>query len=222
MQVDPTAQQKAQDDQNKATEPANQESTNSVNYFDLFGLPLTFLLDRDKLEDTYLKLQANFHPDNYVAADVLQRSIAAKQSSLINIAYKELLNPTKRAGHLLRIIAGAEADKFTGEATIADTDFLMEQMKWREAIDDGEGDADAMLKLLQEIQQTQEDIYKDFENTYSQNSPATQQEEQEGEDTSPADTSPAEVSPEVIKQLGGLITKMQYFSKLEQDLESRS
>ena len=215
MQKDSAASPEAPNDTPEPSEPAQA----LVNYFELFGLPLTFLLDKEKLEDTYLKLQANFHPDKYAAADVLQKSIAAKQSSLINIAYKELQNPTKRAAHLLRIVAGAKAEDFTGENTIADTDFLMEQMKWREAIDDGEGDEQAMQKLLQEIQQTQQDIYKSFEEAYLQQVKAAGA--PTGTTTTSASADP-QISPGGISELGGLITKMRYFSKLEQDLESRS
>ncbi len=186
------------------------------NYFELFNLPLVFLIDQDKLEDTYLKLQASFHPDKYASADVLQRSIAAKQSSLINIAYKELLNPTKRATHLLRIISGRGADAFDGENTIADTEFLMEQMKWREAIEGGDGDAASLSELLKEIQQTQEQIYKDFEDIYTQFS----QSSGNTNNTESAEPVPA-AAQDSINKLGGLLTKMQYFGKLEQDLESR-
>lgn len=212
------------------------------NYFELFNLPLVFLIDQDKLEDTYLKLQASFHPDKYASADVLQRSIAAKQSSLINIAYKELLNPTKRATHLLRISSGGGADAFNGENTIADTEFLMEQMKWREAIEGGDGDAANLRELLKEIQQTQEQIYKDFEDAYTQYSKnfaiyastnnteaaglektkeKTEAKTEAKTETEEAGKSVPAAAQESINQLGGLLTKMQYFGKLEQDLESR-
>lgn len=179
------------------------------NYFELFDIPLSFDIDADKLEEVYLKLQQSFHPDNYASADVLQKSIAAKKSSLINIAYKELLNPTKRATHLLKLIPGINTASLDGEQTIDDTDFLMEQMQWREKIEESVDAHHKLQQLLNEIELEQHSIYKDFARLYDE---ATKGKE---------DKDAEYLGQDELAKFTAMVTKMQYFAKLEQDIKSK-
>ena len=179
----------------------NKESGNQeTNYFMLFGLPLRFFLDSAELEKNYLELQRKFHPDNFVTADVLHKSIASKQSSLINIAYKELLDPTLRAAHMLRILLGKDSEKISGENTVDDPEFLMEQMQWREDVEEAKDDMEKLQGLLAKIKEEQDKGYEEFSVTFS----AAQSEDKLGQSV----------------QLLSLLNKMRYLNKLEQDIRA--
>lgn len=66
------------------------------NFFEIFSLPTKFSLDHEALEEKYLEFQKQFHPDNASTADI-ERSIA------VNDAYKILINPIRRASHILQL-----------------------------------------------------------------------------------------------------------------------
>lgn len=66
------------------------------NLFEIFALPQKFELDLDAFEKKYLELQQQFHPDNSSIGD-------AKQSILINEAYKILSTPISRASYILQL-----------------------------------------------------------------------------------------------------------------------
>ena len=188
-------------------------ATNKANYFELMNLSLGFALDLEKLESNYLKLQAEYHPDNFATADVLHRSLAAKQSSLINVAYKELLNPVSRAKHLLMIVSGGAnggedaTEELSGENTISDEDFLMEQMKWREAIEESDGDSDKLQGLLEEVNKQQAELHQQFGQEFDGNA-------KKG--------GAADFPEEAVAKLKGIMNQMRYFAKLQQDLEART
>ena len=67
----------------------------------------------------------------------------------INEAYQRLKDPLKRAAYLCEL-AGVPVDAHSNTAMPAD--FLMQQMEWREALDDA-GDAGALQRLAGEVEQ---------------------------------------------------------------------
>jgi len=102
------------------------------NYFELFGLPVSFELDKKQLHAAQLKLQSEFHPDRFVNADDQQKRLAVQQASHINEAYETLKHPVKRARYMLET-AGLELND--DHETTSDTAFLMEQIELREEMD---------------------------------------------------------------------------------------
>ena len=102
------------------------------NYFELFGLPVAYEVDRSALRSQQRRLQASFHPDRYVNADDRERRLSVEVASWIKQAYETLQDPVKRARYLLVVNGVDVADE---SATTADTAFLMEQMALREEID---------------------------------------------------------------------------------------
>ncbi|MDO4441017.1 MAG: Fe-S protein assembly co-chaperone HscB [Moraxella sp.] len=94
------------------------------NFFALFGLPVSFDIDKDALKQALLALQKQHHPD--------QTGQETPLASLINHAYDTLYHDDKRAAHLLAL-AGIECDL---NASISDWDFLDEMMEFRMALDD--------------------------------------------------------------------------------------
>jgi molecular chaperone HscB len=102
-------------------------------HFELFGLPPTFAVDRTKLDDAYRTVQAQVHPDRFAAAGDAQRRLAMQWATHANEAYQTLRDPLKRARYMLSlrgIDVGAENN------TAMEPAFLMQQMEWRENIED--------------------------------------------------------------------------------------
>ncbi|WP_434662225.1 Fe-S protein assembly co-chaperone HscB [Paraburkholderia sp. A3BS-1L] len=125
-------------------------SSLSDSHFVLFGLPEQFALDADALAHAYRAVQAQVHPDRFAAAGEAQKRVAMQWATRANEAYQTLRDPLKRATYLLHlrgIEVGAENN------TAMEPAFLMQQMEWREAIEDAVGvkNVDALDALAAEL-----------------------------------------------------------------------
>ncbi|HQS31879.1 MAG: Fe-S protein assembly co-chaperone HscB [Polaromonas sp. 39-63-203] len=105
------------------------------NDFELFGVPVQFAQDSDGLEARWKELQREAHPDKFAAQGATAQRLAMQWSVRINEAYRRLKDPLKRATYLCEL-HGAPINAETNTAMPAD--FLMQQMEWREALDDAE------------------------------------------------------------------------------------
>lgn len=123
-------------------------------YFSLFGLPRSAVLDTDELAQRYRKLQSHVHPDRYAGAPRLQRQVALQHASRINDAYAVLKKPLARAVYLLSLY-GVEV--YAEQDTAMPTDFLQQMLEWREALVE-EDDEQAGAALRQEIIKTRDAI----------------------------------------------------------------
>ncbi len=107
--------------------------------FELFGLPEQFAQDRAAIDARWKDLQREAHPDKFAAQGPAAQRIAMQWSVRINEAYRRLKDPLRRAGYLCEL-RGAAINAENNTAMPAD--FLMEQMAWREALDEAQGEAD--------------------------------------------------------------------------------
>ncbi|MEW6559760.1 MAG: Fe-S protein assembly co-chaperone HscB [Pseudomonadota bacterium] len=116
-------------------------------YFALFGLPETFALDLVQLERARLAVQSQVHPDRFAAGSDRDRRLAMQWAAQANAAYLTLKNPVQRATYLCeRRGVPIQAENNTAMPA----DFLMQQMAWREALDELRDAADgAGLKTLE-------------------------------------------------------------------------
>jgi molecular chaperone HscB len=73
------------------------------NYFEKFSLIPDFDINLDELENRYLKLQQQFHPDQLLGKNSSDQDAEIINSIDINEAYKILKNPVKRAVYLLKL-----------------------------------------------------------------------------------------------------------------------
>lgn len=117
------------------------------NDFAIFGLPQQFAQDRSAIDEAWKRLQAQTHPDKFAADGAAAQRLAMQWSVRINEAYQRLKNPLKRAAYLCTL-AGVDVD--AERNTAMPTDFLMQQMQWREALDDAGRDEDALQALHDE------------------------------------------------------------------------
>jgi len=118
-----------------------------ANDFDLFAVPATFRQDSAALEQRWKELQRETHPDRFAAQGAAAQRLAMQWSVRINEAYGRLRSPQKRAAYLCEI-NGAPISAETN--TAMPPAFLMQQMEWREALDDAR-DAAAVDALEAEV-----------------------------------------------------------------------
>jgi molecular chaperone HscB len=104
--------------------------------FDLFGLPERFEQDRGAIDTRWKELQREAHPDRFAAQGAAAQRVAMQWSVRINEAYQRLKEPGKRAAYLCEL-RGAPIDAEKNTAMPAQ--FLVEQMEWREALDEAQG-----------------------------------------------------------------------------------
>jgi molecular chaperone HscB len=101
--------------------------------YSLFDLPRRFQIDPKALEDAWRTVAAKVHPDRYATASAAERRVAMQWSSRANEAYRQLRDPLLRARYLCE---AAGVDLATETNTAMDPAFLMEQMAWREDLDE--------------------------------------------------------------------------------------
>ena len=128
-------------------------------YFELFALQPAFDIDLTILESHYRKIQSESHPDRFVNAISAEKLQSMQLATLANEAYQTLKNPASRAKYLLEQ-QGIEAISETNTAMPAD--FLMQQLDWRETLEDAKAakDIDAADQLLNEIRQEAKSLNK--------------------------------------------------------------
>ena len=106
--------------------------------FTLFGLPPRFALDRAALDARWRALQAEVHPDRFAAEGATAQRVAMQWAVRVNQAYQRLKDPLKRGAYLCELRGTPiEAERNTAMPA----DFLMQQMAWREALDEADGAA---------------------------------------------------------------------------------
>jgi molecular chaperone HscB len=168
----------------------------SKNYFELFGLPVAYIVDTDAVMSRYRDLQRVLHPDRFANASDQEKRLSVQQASLVNDALDTLKDPVRRARYLLRL-HGVDFD--TQTETTHDVAFLMEQMALREAIEKAPSAEDPFaaidalaIDIQQKIQTVLAQIAMHFETPDEKN----------------------------LEEARELIRKMQFLQKLHRDAEA--
>ncbi len=107
--------------------------------FTLFGLPQRQELPRAEIDARRRELQAQVHPDRFAAEGAAAQRVAMQWAVRVNEAYQRLKDPLARAAYLCGL-RGVPVDAERNTAMPAA--FLMQQMEWREALDEAQGLAD--------------------------------------------------------------------------------
>ena len=119
------------------------------NDFELFGVPERFAQDRAALDARWKDLQKEAHPDKFAAQGLAAQRVAMQWSVRINEAYQRLKDPLRRAAYLCEL-HGAPIQAH--DNTAMPPAFLMQQMEWREALEDASTSA-AVDALEDEVMQ---------------------------------------------------------------------
>jgi len=125
----------------------------SKSYFELFGLPVGYIIDKTQLAERYRELQRVVHPDRFANGTEQERRLSMQGAIRINEAYSALKDPIERARYMLSL-NGIEMD--ARQETTRDSAFLMEQLEMREALEAARDKPDpyaAIADLMTEINQ---------------------------------------------------------------------
>jgi molecular chaperone HscB len=126
----------------------------SDNYFRFFGLEQHFNLDLPALDQAYLAIQKEVHPDRHARGSDTEQRLAMQMATFANTAFQTLKNPIQRGLYLCQL-HGVDARLETNTAMPAA--FLMKQMEWRENLEDQENDLGALEAFAQEVDQSKRD-----------------------------------------------------------------
>ncbi|MCU0950628.1 MAG: Fe-S protein assembly co-chaperone HscB [Burkholderiaceae bacterium] len=102
-------------------------------HFALFGLVPRFAIDLAMLEAAYKDVQGRVHPDRFAAGTPAERRVAMQWATRANEAYRALRDDAQRAAYLCEH-NGAAIDAESN--TTMPPAFLMQQMQWRESLDE--------------------------------------------------------------------------------------
>jgi molecular chaperone HscB len=137
-----------------------------MNYFEFFAIQQQFDVDLNALESNYRAIQSASHPDRFVTCTSAEKLQSMQTATLANEAYLTLKNPANRAKYLLQTQG---IDAIDEKNTQMPADFLMQQMEWREAMEDAKaakniGDLEQLLaEMQQEAKTLQTDLAQLFD-----------------------------------------------------------
>lgn len=109
-----------------------------MNYFEFYGLPITFRVDEPALRQIYYRNSKKYHPDFHTLSDETQQTEMLHWSTLNNEAFQTLSDPDRRMRYILEL-NGLLQEGNTPELPKA---FLMDMMDINEALMELEFDFD--------------------------------------------------------------------------------
>lgn len=118
-------------------------------FFELFGIDVTFRPDESMLKRTFYKLSRTYHPDHFTTESEEKQQEALLMSGIINTAYNVLNDENARMKYILEryhLLKGTENEALP-------QDFLMHMMDINEAIFDLQmaPDSKVLSKVLDEL-----------------------------------------------------------------------
>ena len=168
------------------------------NYFSLLGLPVSFVIDKNKLTSNYHDIQKSIHPDNFANATALERRLSVQKAAQINDALQTLKNPLQRSIYLLSLY-----DIELGENNNSvDPAFLMEQMELRENLSQVSDKANPLAELdiiLDDVKSRIKQINSDLETLFQQLLLNEQKDD------------------ELLKKASAQVLKMQFLNRLQEE-----
>ena len=131
----------------------------SDNYFQFFGLNQQFKIDLPALDQAYLAIQKEVHPDRHARGSEVEQRLAMQMATFANTAYQTLKNPIQRGLYICQL-NGVDAKLETN--TAMPTAFLMKQMEWRESLDEQAEDLPSLEALMDEVEESKADTLNDI------------------------------------------------------------
>jgi molecular chaperone HscB len=104
--------------------------------FELFDVPKFFKQNRAAIDNRWRALQAEVHPDRFVNQGAQTQRLAMQWAVRVNEAYQRLKNPLHRGAYLCEL-AGVPVQAESN--TAMPSQFLIQQMAWREALAEAQG-----------------------------------------------------------------------------------
>ena len=101
-----------------------------MNYFELFGMPVSPVVNRAELAKKYFELQKQHHPDYFTKSGEDEQEQSLELSASINKAFNIFQSEEKTLEYFLQVSGVLEAD----EKYNLPPDFLMEMMDLNEML----------------------------------------------------------------------------------------
>jgi len=129
-------------------------------YFALFQIKPQFKIDRQALESAYLTVQKQVHPDLHAGGSEAEKRVSMQMATLANSAYRTLMNPIQRG---LYLCAKNGVDPQLETNTAMPATFLMQQMEWRETLDEARDNASKLEELYAQVEKTKKEVLLEVE-----------------------------------------------------------
>ncbi|QYJ91521.1 co-chaperone HscB [Shewanella halotolerans] len=166
-----------------------------MNYFELFSLSPSFELDTAVLSERYRELQRAVHPDKFANASEQDKRLAVQHTAQVNDGYNTLKHPISRAEHMLSLKG---IDLSHESTTVKDIMFLMQQMEWREALEEI-ADSDDPDEAIEHLHQSFGEYRSDITAQLAQKIGSEE--------------------ASVLEQAADLVRKLKFMDKLQAELE---
>jgi molecular chaperone HscB len=126
-------------------------TVDDVNHFELFGLDAKFDIDPQRLQQRYLELAREVHPDRVGGQGPEAQLQSLRTTSQLNRARTVLLSPVLRASYLLEMAGGESA----AQNKQVPQDVLMDTLELREALEEAQAaeDGEKLDKLKRDVSQ---------------------------------------------------------------------
>jgi molecular chaperone HscB len=124
-----------------------------MNYFELFGLPIGFQVDTQKLRFSFLEIQKASHPDRFAQSTTEEQELALERTALANKGFTLLNNKEFVLAYVLEILGYMAPD----EKFALSPAFLMEMMELNEAWMDAEDD-EAKQTIITQVNNLKDEI----------------------------------------------------------------
>ena len=130
----------------------------SISPFQLFGIKPSFDVNQQVVEETYLSLQKQLHPDNFVNKSPSEQMYAMSAGANLNDAYNILTDSVNLSCQILEINGFMDILNRKPSAAL-----MGEQFELREALDEDEN----LENLKQDVAKRIEECYKNLSASFS-------------------------------------------------------
>ena len=140
------------------------------NFFELFDIPVSYEVDLKKVQQHYMNLQMQVHPDRFANGSDQEKRLSMQQTSWLNEAQATLKDDVLRASYLLKL-SGLDIN-LENETTV-DMAFLMQQLEMRERLENINREAtdslDELDSMAKKVKKTSADMMIAFSQSYKDN-----------------------------------------------------
>jgi len=91
-----------------------------IDYYRVFGLDRSFLLETSPLEREFHRLSRKLHPDRFARAAAQEQAWSLAATALLNDAYRTLRDPIQRTEYLLKLSGLKIGEENAGKSKSAD------------------------------------------------------------------------------------------------------
>lgn len=137
-----------------------------MNYFELYGLPISFRIDKTILKKKFFELSRQYHPDFHAGATAEKQAEVLNLSTLNTKAWEVLSDPDQRTEYILLLTGSMEKEE---KYTLSPV-FLGEMMEINEALMGLELDPDpnTLSSVNQEVTILENNLLNEFTSTTQQ------------------------------------------------------